>query len=81
LGHDDVEFQQASFRRILRAGLLDIPDNNFEQEVFKDKHDDMEHILAQLKVDDPRAVDFRNWFRNWYFFFPRIFCSRIRELT
>lgn len=55
---------QAAFRRLLRTGLANLPENGDDRE--SERLGSPGEKIIQLERDDPRAVDFRNSLRTWF---------------
>ena len=54
-----------AFKRVLQAGLADLPEYGFDEEDVGRPGSPAEDIVA-LEYTDPRAVDFRNYLRTWF---------------
>jgi len=58
---------QTAFRRVLQSGLASLPEDG----PYDDETLDFDHpgspaeFTTALTFDDPRAVDFRSYFRTW----------------
>jgi len=51
---------------VIRAGLAKLPEEGFDEESLDvDRPCSPEENIEQLEATDPRAIDFRNSFRNW----------------
>ncbi|KAI0940003.1 hypothetical protein AcV5_001226 [Taiwanofungus camphoratus] len=58
---------QAAFKRVLQAGLANLPEEGFDEESLDvDRPGSPDETITTLQYDDPRAVDFRNYLRTWY---------------
>lgn len=55
---------EAAYKRLLKAGLADLPEDGLDEE--SDRPGSPEENIIQLEHDDPRAIDFRNCLRNWF---------------
>lgn len=56
---------QDAYARILKAGLGNHAEG-FDEEYVDAERPGGAETIEQLAPDDPRAIDFRNTFRNWY---------------
>lgn len=58
---------QDVFRRVLKCGLADLSEDGYDEEALNDERpgSPTEDII-QLRYEDARAVDFRNYIRTWY---------------
>ncbi|KAI0938058.1 hypothetical protein AcV7_003357 [Taiwanofungus camphoratus] len=58
---------QAAFKRVLQAGLANLPEEGFDEESLDvDRPGSPDETITTLQYDDPRAVDFRNYLRTWF---------------
>jgi hypothetical protein len=57
---------QDAYVRILKAGLGHYTEDGFDEEYADVERPGTADTIDQLAPDDPRAIDFRNTFRNWY---------------
>lgn len=57
---------QAALKRVLQAGLANLPENGYDEESLDvDRPGSPAEAIIVLEYDDPRAVDFRNSLRTW----------------
>lgn len=58
---------QAAFRRVLQSGLAGLPeDGPYDADTLDFDHPGSPaEFITALAFDDPRAVDFRSYFRTW----------------
>ena len=54
-----------AFRRVLQAGLADLPEYGYDEEDVGRPGSPAEDITT-LEFNDPRAIDFRNYLRTWF---------------
>jgi len=67
---------QATLKRVLKAGLANLSEDDFDEEALDDdRPGSPAEEIEQLQFDDPRAIDFRNYLRVW---FGRVAWSSIR---
>ncbi|THG99314.1 hypothetical protein EW026_g3004 [Hermanssonia centrifuga] len=71
----DLRELQAAFKRVLQAGLADLPEHGYDEEDVGRPGSPEEDIIA-LDFTDPRAMDFRNYLRTW---FGRVPWSSLRK--
>jgi hypothetical protein len=57
---------QDAYARILKAGLGRTTEESSGEEDGDVERPGSSDEIKQLAPDDPRAIDFRNAFRNWY---------------
>ncbi|OSX60266.1 hypothetical protein POSPLADRAFT_1182745 [Postia placenta MAD-698-R-SB12] len=58
---------QGAFTRVLRAGLANLPEDGFDEEMLDvERPGSPAEDIITLQYDDPRAVDFRNTLRTWF---------------
>jgi hypothetical protein len=55
---------QAAFKRVLRSGLANLSELRFDEET-SDRPSSSAKDIEQLRFNDPRAIDFRNYLRTW----------------
>ncbi|KAF8621659.1 hypothetical protein AX15_007673 [Amanita polypyramis BW_CC] len=55
---------QAAFKRLLKTGLSALPPDGADEESLRPGSPD--ETITQLERDDPRAIDFRNTLRTWF---------------
>jgi hypothetical protein len=57
---------QATLKRVLKAGLANLSEDDFDEEALDDdRPGSPAEEIEQLRFDDPRAIDFRNYLRTW----------------
>lgn len=57
---------QAAFRRVLKSGMANLLDESFDGEALDDSlPGSSAEDIVQMRHDDPRATDFRNYLRIW----------------
>ncbi|KAI0053581.1 hypothetical protein FA95DRAFT_1552065 [Auriscalpium vulgare] len=67
IGPGDVVELQAAFKRVLQAGLANLPEQGFDEEVLDvDRPGSPAENIEKLDANDPRAIDFRNSLRTWF---------------
>lgn len=68
LCHGSIRLQLLAFKRVLRAGTASFPGSPaFDEETLdSERPGSPDEDIVQLDADDPRAIDFRNSFRNWH---------------
>lgn len=71
-GPGNLSDLQAGFERVLRTGLANLTVDEETLDVFRPGSPAEQ--LAQLKPDDPRAIEFRECMRAWYALTPA--CAR-----
>ncbi|GBE79707.1 hypothetical protein SCP_0209080 [Sparassis crispa] len=57
---------RSAFKRMLRAGLVSLPEVGCNHEPSKLAKSTISDDFIHLRYDDPRAVDFRNYLRTWF---------------
>lgn len=63
----NVEDLQIAQERLLKAGLANLSEDDYDEENLHDERPGSPaETIEQLKFDDPRAVDFRNYLRIWW---------------
>lgn len=74
-GPGDLTELQTALRRVLQSGLAGLPEYGYDEEDVGRPGSPGEDITP-LEFTDPRAIDFRNYLRNW---FNRVPWSSIRK--
>lgn len=65
-GHGSIPEIQIAFKRILKAGLANLPSNGYDEETLdEERPGSPEEDIVQLEQDDHRAIDFRNTLRTY----------------
>ncbi|KAF8639790.1 hypothetical protein AX17_001049 [Amanita inopinata Kibby_2008] len=65
--HDDLLEIQRAFRRLLKTGLANLPeDGGDEESLCISRPGSPDEAITQLEPTDPRAIDFRNSLRTWF---------------
>lgn len=63
-GPGNIMELQAAFRRVLLAGLAFLEESDDEEHGYRPGSP--EENITTLDVNDPRAIDFRNYLRTWF---------------
>jgi len=64
IGPGEPSEVQTAFKRLLKTGLGDLPENGDNEEAGR--LGIPEENIIRLERDDPRAIDFRNSIRTWF---------------
>jgi len=67
-GSGELTEIEAAFKRMLKTGLANLPEDGGDEE--SERPGSPGEDIIQLQRDDPRAIDFRNTLRTWFFKAP-----------